>query len=87
MATAKPKHETINFGDQAIQVAQLKTLSGTAVDVSALVTLGGAPQATIADLAAITGGESPTEAEHNLVVTKVNAILAALEAAGVFASA
>jgi len=44
-------------------------------------------QATIADLAAISGGESPTEAEHNLVVSKVNAILAALEAAGVFASA
>jgi hypothetical protein len=44
-------------------------------------------QATIADLAAITGGESPTEAEHNLVVSKVNAILAALETAGIFASA
>jgi hypothetical protein len=34
--------------------------------------------AAIADLTAITGGESPTEAEHNLVVTKVNAILAHL---------
>jgi hypothetical protein len=43
-------------------------------------------QATIADLAALTGGESPTEAEHNLVVSKVNAILAALEASGLFAS-
>lgn len=42
-------------------------------------------QATIADLAAITGGEAPTEAEHNLVVAKVNAILAALDAAGVTA--
>lgn len=42
-------------------------------------------QADIADLAAITGGESPTEAEHNLVVTKVNAILDVLEAAGLTA--
>jgi hypothetical protein len=32
----------------------------------------------IADLVAITGGQSPTEAEHNLVITTVNAILASL---------
>lgn len=44
------------------------------------------PGANIADLTAITGGESPTEAEHNLVVTKVNAILTALEAQGILAS-
>lgn len=37
----------------------------------------------LADLAAITGGESPTEAEHNLVVTKVNAIITALEQQGI----
>lgn len=36
----------------------------------------------IADLTAITGGESPTEAEHNLVITKVNALLAALRTSG-----
>lgn len=42
-----------------------------------------APSANIPDLAAITGGEAPTEAEHNLVVAKVNAIIAALEAQGV----
>lgn len=36
----------------------------------------------IADLVAITGGEVPTEAEHNLVVAKVNAILAALRSNG-----
>lgn len=40
-------------------------------------------QAAVADLAAITGGESPTEAEHNLVITKVNALLAALRLAGI----
>ncbi|MGE0658254.1 MAG: DUF2190 family protein [Reyranellaceae bacterium] len=45
------------------------------------------PQAAIADLVAITGGEAPTEAEHNLVVAKVNEIVAALETAGIIASA
>lgn len=42
-------------------------------------------QGAIADLVAITGGEAPTEAEHNLVVTKVNAILAMLRIVGVIA--
>ena len=37
----------------------------------------------IADLTAITGGETPTEAEHNLVVAKVNAVLAALRTANI----
>lgn len=37
----------------------------------------------IADLAAITGGESPTEAEHNAVRTAVNDILAALRKSGI----
>lgn len=40
------------------------------------------PMAAIADLVAITGGETPTEAEHNLIITKVNALLAALRTAG-----
>lgn len=44
------------------------------------------PQPHVADLAAISGGEAPTEAEHNLVVAKVNTILAQLEAAGIFAA-
>ena len=42
-----------------------------------------APSAAIADLVAITGGEAPTEAEYNLVVTKVNALLAAARTQGV----
>ena len=37
-----------------------------------------AENTAIANLVAITGGESPTETEYNLVVTKVNSILAAL---------
>jgi hypothetical protein len=46
-----------------------------------------AENVVIADLAAITGGESPTEAEYNLVVTKVNAILTALRNSGVIPTA
>lgn len=42
--------------------------------------------AAIADLAAITGGESPTEAEHNAVRTKVNEILDVLRDAGLIPS-
>lgn len=48
--------------------------------------LGGAQSATIADATAITGGESPTEAEHNALVTKINSILAALELAKILRS-
>jgi hypothetical protein len=43
------------------------------------------PEASIADAVAITGGEAPTEAEYNLLVTKINAILDALDAAGITA--
>jgi hypothetical protein len=43
------------------------------------------PEASIADATAITGGESPTEAEHNALVTKINAILDVLDAAGLTA--
>lgn len=39
------------------------------------------------NLNAITGGEAPTEAEYNLVVTKVNAILAALRSSGIIPAA
>lgn len=41
MATAKHKTKTINFGNQALQVAQLKTVSGSAVDVADLFNLAG----------------------------------------------
>lgn len=46
----------------------------------------GARQAAITAVAAITGGESPTEAEHNLAVTAINAIITALEAHGLITS-
>lgn len=46
-----------------------------------------AQQAAIADLIAISGGESPTEGEHNAVIAKVNDILAKLRLAGVIEDA
>lgn len=70
--------QTIDFRGNTVIMTAAKTPAGVSLTVTR--------QPTIADLTAITGGESPTEAEHNLVVTKVNAILAALEAAGVLAS-
>jgi hypothetical protein len=48
--------------------------------------LAAVPMAAIADLTAITGGESPTEAEHNALVTKINALLAALRTAGLLSA-
>jgi hypothetical protein len=43
------------------------------------------PSDSIADAVAITGGEAPSEAEYNLLVTKINSILDALDAAGITA--
>lgn len=40
----------------------------------------------ITDLVAITGGESPTEAEHNATRTAINAILARLRSSGIIPS-
>jgi hypothetical protein len=42
-----------------------------------------APGTAITVPAAITGGESPTEAEHNALITALNDIKAALTAAGI----
>lgn len=50
------------------------------------ITNDGTQALAIADLAAITGGEAPTEAEHNAVRTTVNSILAALRGAGIIAA-
>jgi hypothetical protein len=43
-------------------------------------------QDAIDDLDAITGGQAPSEAEHNALVTAINSILAALREAGVIKS-
>lgn len=47
------------------------------------ITANGTQASAIADATAITGGESPTEAEHNALLGKVNAILAALRGVGI----
>jgi len=46
----------------------------------------GTQAAHIADATAITGGEAPTEAEHNALAAKVNSILAAMRGVGILAS-
>lgn len=43
-------------------------------------------QDAITDVAAITGGESPSEAEFNGAVTAINAIITTLEAHGLIES-
>jgi hypothetical protein len=57
------------------------------IDAGGKITAAGVQAATIADVAALTGGESPTEAEFNALATKFNAVLAALEGVGILASA
>lgn len=46
----------------------------------------GTQAAHIADVAALTGGEDPTEAEFNALAVKFNALLAAVRGAGILAS-
>jgi len=50
------------------------------------ITAAGTQASAITDATAITGGESPTEAEHNAALTKINSILAALRGVGIIAS-
>lgn len=45
----------------------------------------GTQQAAITNATAATGGDAPTEAEFNAVVTKLNSALAALRAFGMIA--
>jgi hypothetical protein len=51
-----------------------------------IVPNSGTQASHIADASAASGGDSPTEAEHNSVVTKLNSVLAALRGAGILAS-
>lgn len=55
------------------------------VNAGGKITDDGVQASAITDAAAITGGESPTEAEHNALVTKLNSILAALRGVGIIA--
>lgn len=51
-----------------------------------IVPNSGALPANIANLVAITGGEAPTEAEHNAVRTALNSVLAVMRGAGLIAA-
>lgn len=74
----------VNFKEQGGAVTviggELRIASG------GTITAAGTQAGAIANLTAITGGESPTEAEHNAVRTAVNSILAALRGAGIIAA-
>ena len=56
------------------------------VNAGGTITDDGVQAAAIADATAITGGESPTEAEHNTLLAKLNLILAALRGVGIIAT-
>ncbi|MBP7570780.1 MAG: hypothetical protein KBA95_12035 [Acidobacteria bacterium] len=71
-------------------MSYLNTAAGQAREAGAATeldtVLDNIPQAAEADLTAITGGENPTEAEHNAVIAKVNALLAKLRTAGIISA-
>ena len=69
----------------ATEVAANPSATGRVVLVPSSLAGATAPSAGFADLVAITGGESPTEAEHNALLAKVNLILAALRAKNIIA--
>lgn len=56
------------------------------INAGGMITDDGTQASAIADATAITGGESPTESEHNALLAKVNSILAALRGVGIIAS-
>lgn len=56
------------------------------VNAGGKITDDGVQASAIADATAITGGESPTEAEHNALITLLNAVLAALRGVGIIAA-
>lgn len=68
---------------------QLVVASGGSIKIETggkILPNSGTQAAHIADATAITGGEAPTEAEHNALITKLNSVLAALRGAGILAS-
>lgn len=67
-------------------VTNFDTVEADAITVNGSPVAAGTQAGAIADATAITGGESPTEAEHNALVTKLNSVLAALRAFGIIAS-
>lgn len=84
--TALPKYKTVDFSGLAIKVSQIQDEDGVVVG-------GIAQQATIADLVtnnlstSNTYTDAAVNAKLTLIDAKVNAILAALENAGILADA
>ena len=62
--------------------------SGGVIDVKTggIIRANGSQATAVTNATAASGGDSPTEAEHNAVVTKLNSVLAALRGAGIIAS-
>lgn len=50
------------------------------------ITNAGTQASAITDATAATGGDAPTEAEYNALVTKLNSVLAALRGVGIIAT-
>jgi|AGTN01.1.fsa_nt_gi hypothetical protein len=67
---------------------QLVIESGASINIATggKILAAGTQAAHIADEAAITGGQDPTEAEFNALLVKFNALLAACRGAGILAT-
>ncbi len=76
MATYNTSNYEAQGGDVWVIGGELRLAS------TGTITAAGTQATAITDATAITGGESPTEAEHNALITKINAILAALRNVG-----
>jgi len=69
-----------------VAIATEAALSAATTCVAVIIPAASiAPSTAIADLAAITGGEAPTEAEHNAVRTALNSVMAVLRAHNILA--
>lgn len=73
------------YHEQGGNALVVKGADGGVIKGTASANATPAQAGAIADLAAITGGDAPTEAEHNAVRTAINSILAALRGTGVIA--
>ena len=77
-------YNTLNYTKQG----GAKIVIGGEIEIAAgaKITAEGTQAATIADASAAAGA-APTKAEYDALVTKFNAVLAALEGVGILASA
>lgn len=78
-----PSYNALNYMEQGGSVL---SIGGSVAVRGGTITNDGTQASAVADATAITGGESPTEAEHNALVTKLNSVLAALRGVGIIAT-